>query len=70
MLERMDFMMISAKNRMGKYLERVANEEDGSVMIEIILLIVVLIVVAGVFQKQLSGAVEAVFKKLTNFINS
>lgn len=70
MLERMDFMMISVKNRVGKYLERVAHEEDGSVMIEIILLIVVLIVVAGVFQNQLSGAVEAVFRKLTDFINS
>lgn len=69
MLEKMDFMLIGAKNRMGKYLERIEKEEDGSVMIEIIILIVVIIAVAAVFKDQLSGAIQAAFGRLTSYVS-
>lgn len=70
MLEKMDWMLIGMKNRIGKYLERLETEEDGSVMIEIVVLVVVIIIVAGIFKEQLRGVVEKVFSKLGTWIDS
>lgn len=45
-------------------------EEKGATgMIEIIVLIVIIIAVAGIFRTQLSNMVSLVFSKLTEFIN-
>lgn len=50
-------------------LEILAKEEKGaSDMIAILVIIVILIAVAAVFQEQLRGAIEAAFNKLITFI--
>lgn len=51
---------------MEKFVE---DEEGDSNMVAVVVLIVIVIIVGGVFQEQLKGAVEAVFGKLTTFIN-
>ena len=68
MLEKMDWMMIGMKNRVGKYLERIKNEEDGSVMIEIVVLIVIIILVSAIFRRRLGEAIETVFDRLNSFV--
>lgn len=69
MLEKMDWMLISIKNRFRNYLERLESEEDGSVMVELVVLIVIIVIVAGIFKTELSKAVTNVFGKLTTFIS-
>ena len=70
MFEKMDWMLIGMKNRIGKYLERVKHEEDGSVMIEIIVLIVVIILISAIFRQQLQEAIVKVFGRLGDFIDN
>ena len=69
MLEKMDWMLIGIRNRFVNYLDRLEKEEDGSLMVEIVAIIVIIIVVAGIFKTQLSGVVNDVFDKLKEFIS-
>lgn len=54
-----------AKDSVKKFF---AEEKGASDIVAIIVIIVVVIAVAGIFRTQLTGAVNAVFGKLTEFI--
>lgn len=68
MLEKMDWMLIGIRNRFANYLDRLEKEEDGSMMVEMVAIIAIVVVVAGIFKTQLSGVVTAVFEKVKEFI--
>ncbi len=54
----------------NQFMENFVEDEEGdSNMVAVVVLIVIVIIVGGVFQEQLKGAVDAVFGKLTTFIN-
>ncbi len=53
------------------FVEKFVEDEEGdSNMVAVVVLIVIVIIIGGVFQEQLRTAVESVFAKLTNFINT
>lgn len=66
MRRKMDNMLIRCRSGAKRFLD----EEKGSHIVEIIVVIVILIAVASVFRVQLEGAVIAAFQSLTNFVNT
>ncbi len=58
---------MECRNALEKFL---SDETGASNMVEIIVVIVIILAVAGVFRTQLTGAVNAIFTKLTEFIGS
>lgn len=71
MLGKMDLMLLNSQTRLRRFLDDFKAEEKGaSDMVAIMVVIVIIIAVAGVFNEQLKQAVTDVFSKLTNFINS
>lgn len=70
MFDKLDMLMIGAKLRGERYLDRLLHEEEGAAdMVGILVLIVIIIAIAGIFRTQLTGVVNAVFTKVTEFIN-
>lgn len=69
MFNKLDLALIGAKNRLDSYLKELVEKEDGSIMVEIIILIVVIIAVAAIFKDRLGEAVGAIFDKVTTTIN-
>ena len=65
--------LVKGKVRQMKAAEAVKEfargEEGASHLVEIIVVIVIVIAIAGVFREQLQGAIEAIFGNLTSFIN-
>lgn len=54
----------------GEFNEKFIDSEEGdSNMVAVIVLIVIILAVAVIFQEQLLGAVNAVFGNLMDFIN-
>lgn len=54
----------------GEFNEKfISSEEGDSNMVAVIVLIVIILAVAVIFQEQLLGAVNAVFGNLMDFIN-
>ena len=70
MLKKLDQWLGMRKITAQNALNSLIYEEKGATgMIEIIVLIVIIIAVAGIFRTQLSNMVSLVFSKLTEFIN-
>ena len=70
MLKKLDQSLGMKKIAAQNALNSLIYEERGATgMIEIIVLIVIIIAVAGIFRNQLSNMVSLVFSKLTEFIN-
>ncbi len=65
--------LVKGKVRQMKAAEAVkefaSGEKGASHLVEIIVVIVIVIAIAGVFRKQLQDAIEAIFTNLTGFIN-
>ena len=55
---------------MGMLEEFLKDEEGDTNMVSMIVLIVIVIALATIFKNQLAKAIEAVFGKLTDFINT
>ena len=70
MLKKLDQWLGMKKIAVQNALNSLIYEEKGATgMIEIIVLIVIIIAIAGIFRTQLSNMVSLVFSKLTEFIN-
>ena len=66
MFRKLDMLLISAKGRMDRFMERLLHEEKGAAdIVAILVVIVVVIAIAAVFRDQLGHMVEAVFGKAT-----
>lgn len=71
MLEKMDLALIGAKMKMDDYVDRLLHEEKGaSDIVAILVVIVILLAVAAIFKTQLSGLVEQVFGKATDWVDA
>lgn len=71
MLEKMDLALIGAKMKMDDYVDRLLHEEKGaSDIVAILVVIVILLAVAAIFKTQLSGLVEQVFGKATDWVGA
>lgn len=71
MFEKIENLLWDLKKGVSSLINKFEKEEKGaSDMVAVIVLIVVVILVATIFKEQLSNAVEAVFTKLTSFINT
>lgn len=71
MLQKLDSMFLRKKLEMQEKLQEFLNEEKGaSDMAAVMVLIVVVVAIAGVFNSQLKEAVTAAIKKLTDFISA
>ena len=71
MLQMMDGVLQRCQSRLWGYLDNLKKEENGaSDIVAIMVVIVVIIAVAGIFQEQLTEAVNNVFGKLNTFIGS
>lgn len=69
MREKVESMMWNCKVYMESTVENfLMNEEGDSNMVAVIVLIVIVIAVGAVFRDNLEDAVDAVFSKLTGFI--
>lgn len=69
MFRKLDMLLISAKGRMEKFMERMIYEEKGAAdIVAILVVIVILIAVAGIFRTQLMELVNTVFEKVTEFV--
>lgn len=53
---------------LNQKLKELLSEEGDTNFVSIILIMVIVIAIAVIFQEQLTEAVEAVFEKLTDFI--
>ncbi|MDE6919520.1 MAG: holin, BlyA family protein [Lachnospiraceae bacterium] len=53
---------------LNQKLKELLSEEGDTNFVSIILIMVIVIAIAVIFQEQLTQAVEAVFEKLTEFI--
>ncbi|MCI8967186.1 MAG: holin, BlyA family protein [Lachnospiraceae bacterium] len=53
---------------LNQKLKELLSEEGDTNFVSIILIMVIVIAIAVIFQEQLTEAVEAVFEKLTEFI--
>lgn len=56
------------KQSLVKWLEELMREEGDTNFVSIILIMVIVIAIAIIFQEQLTSAVENVFGQLTDFI--
>lgn len=71
MLQKIDTMLLMKKMQLQEKLENFLKEERGaSDMAAVMVLIVIVVALAGVFNKELKTAVESSVKKLTDFIDS
>ena len=71
MFEKMDLALIGAKMKMDDYVDRLLHEEKGaSDIVAILVVIVILLAVAAIFKAQLSGLVEQVFGKATDWVDA
>lgn len=71
MISKLDSYLLRGKIRLQNAWDVFLQEEKGaSDMVAIMVIIVILIGVASIFQEQLQGAIEAVFGKLTTFISN
>ncbi|MDO5346695.1 MAG: Flp1 family type IVb pilin [Lachnospiraceae bacterium] len=71
MFEKMDLALIGAKMKMDDYVDRLLHEEKGaSDIVAILVVIVILLAVAAIFKTQLSGLVEQVFGKATDWVDA
>ena len=63
--------LLCAMRRMKAYAGSLVKDERGDTnFVAIIIIIVILLAIAAIFKDKLTAAVNAVFEKLTNFINS
>lgn len=70
MFERMDMVLLNAKQRWDGFVDRMIHEEKGaSDIVAIMVVIVILLAVAVIFKEQLSTLVESVFGKATDWVN-
>lgn len=71
MLKKLDELYLMGKMKLATASEEFLSEEKGaSHLVEIIVVIVIIVALAGVFKEQLKGAITAIFTNLTNFINN
>lgn len=70
----LDQLCIKASVKMHCWKEDVKkyfSEEHGAVnMIEIVVIIVIVIAVSAIFRNKLQEVIEAIFNKVTNFVNN
>ncbi len=70
MRDYLDGKLIGLKLRAGRFLERLRDEERGDTnFVSIILIIVIVVGIATIFQEQLAIAVRKVMDQLTKFID-
>lgn len=71
MFEKMDMMLIGAKMRWNQFVDRMLHEEKGaSDIVAIMVVIVILLAVAVIFKEQLTGLVQKVFQKATDWVDA
>lgn len=69
MRDYLDGKLIGLKLKVGRFLERMRDEERGDTnFVSIILIIVIVVGIATIFRKQLAIAVDQVMGQLTTFI--
>lgn len=65
----LDFLVISARNKMAKLAETFKSEERGaSDMVVVIVLVVIVLALAVIFRKQLVELANSVMKNLGDFV--
>lgn len=66
MFRKLDMLLISAKGRMDRFVDRMIHEEKGAAdMVAILVVIVVVIAIAAVFRQELGTMIQQVFQKAT-----
>lgn len=64
----LEIKKLQVERNLRKKLEKLSSEEGDTNFVAIIIIIVILLAIAGIFQEQLTKAVQAVFDKLMDFI--
>ncbi len=71
MFDRLDMLMISAKNHWLRLEDRLLHEERGAAdIVAILVVIVILLAVAAVFKGALMNLVNSVFNKASSWVDS
>lgn len=70
MFDKTDMMLIDAKARWDRYVDRLIHEEAGaSDIVAIMVVIVILLAVAAIFKEQLEELVKKVFEKAIDWVD-
>ena len=68
MFDKLDLMLIGAKNRLNCFMTKFWEQEEGSIMIELVVLIVVIIAIAALFRERLRTVVINIFNRLDTVV--
>lgn len=69
MFTKLDMFLLRAKTKWDGFINRLLYEEKGGVgMIEIVVMVVIILAVAGIFRTQLIELVNTTFTKATDWV--